>query len=415
MSKLNEILEYASKHNHFYIDIIREYGITDANDLSQYPVLTRRQLQENRYQMFSDGYKSKYFSQQLHRQSSSGSSGMPVNVYWDYKNWYVSNMALWRKRFDWYGISPKDKCVKFTLSAINCEHDGDTVRFIKEPENILSINVSLIRNNAGWNKVAQLINEFNPCWLQVQPFILNKLVQIYRDTCLPVPSALKYIESIGELLLPDIRIKSEELFKIPVVNMYGSEEMNGIALECPYHHMHVLDGNVLVEVENDSGIVSTGEGVSIITNLNNYAMPLIRYNQGDRIAIDKDSVSCQCGCKSPIIKMISGRNAENIRINDQIEINPFMLSEIIMEVNNKFKDIINIYKYIYDQTQNSLSCYVDISAKDMAWFENVKKAILEVFKRKMLGNTSPSFRVFYMDEETLYVRKNKVLEIIGGS
>lgn len=415
MTKLELMLKYVSEHNNFYKNRIKEYDIKDPLDINQWPVLTREELQANRYNMFSDGYKSKYFNQQLRRQSSSGSSGIPVNVYWDYKDWYASNLALWRKRYDWYGISPKDKCVKFTLSAINCEHDGGTVRFTNESENLLSINVSLIRSNAGWNKVVQIINEFNPCWLQTQPFILNKLVQVYRETCIPVPSSLKYIESIGELLLPDIRIKSEELFKIPVVNMYGSEEMNGIALECPYHHMHVLDDNILVEVECDCGIYSAGEGVSIITNLNNYTMPLIRYNQGDRIAIDIDSVSCQCGCKSPIIKMISGRIAENIWINDQIEINPFMLSEIIMEVNNKFKDIINMYKYIYDQARNSLSCYVNISTKDMAWSENVKKAILEVFERKMLGNTSPLFNVFCMDEDALYLRKNRVLEIVGGS
>lgn len=414
MSKLEQMLKYVSEHNDFYKNRIKEYGIANPLDITQWPVLTRKELQENRYNMFSDRYKSKYFNQQLRRQSSSGSSGMPVNVYWDYKDWYASNMSLWRKRMKWYGVRPNDKHVKFTLSAINCTNDKETVHFIQDPGNVLSINISLIQTNTAWNKVVNLISEFNPSWFQVQPFILSKLVQIYRMTRIPIPNALKYIESVGELLLLDLKSKAENIFKVPVANMYGSEEMNGIAFECPYHHMHILDDNVLVEVENDSEIVDIGEGQSIITNLNNYAMPLIRYNQNDKIVIENDSISCLCGFKSPTIKLITGRATEHILVNNSIEINPFMLSEIIMEVNNKFKDIINMYRYIYDKSQNALTCYVNISDKDMAWYENVKKAIVEAFNHKISENTLLSFSVFCMFEDKLYLRKNRVLEIIGG-
>ena len=104
--KLVRMLKYVSEHNDFYKKRIKEYGITNPLDITQWPVLTRKELQENRYNMFSDGYKSKYFNQQLRRQSSSGSTGMPVNVYWDYKDWYASNMCLWRKRLELHGIRP---------------------------------------------------------------------------------------------------------------------------------------------------------------------------------------------------------------------------------------------------------------------------------------------------------------------
>ena len=127
MSKLEEMLKYVSEHNEFYKNRIKEYGIKDPLDITQWPILTRKELQENRYNMFSDGYKSKYFNQQLRRQSSSGSSGVPVNVYWDYKDWYASNMSLWRKRLQWYGIHPSDKYVMFTLNAFNIKNDGETV------------------------------------------------------------------------------------------------------------------------------------------------------------------------------------------------------------------------------------------------------------------------------------------------
>ena len=94
MSKLEEMLKYVSEHNDFYKNRIKEYGIKDPLDITQWPVLTRKELQENRYNMFSDGYKAKYFSQQLRRQSSSGSTGVPVNVYWDLSLIHISRESL---------------------------------------------------------------------------------------------------------------------------------------------------------------------------------------------------------------------------------------------------------------------------------------------------------------------------------
>ena len=115
MSKLEKLLKYVAENNALYKNIIRKHFITDPTDIKQYPILTRKDFQENRYAMFSEGYQAKYQNQQLHRQSSSGSSGTPVNVYWDYKDWYASNMSLWRKRLQWYGIKPSDRYVLFTL------------------------------------------------------------------------------------------------------------------------------------------------------------------------------------------------------------------------------------------------------------------------------------------------------------
>ena len=118
MQKLYELLQYVADHNLFYRNIINEYGICNVRDITKYPILTRHNLQQNRYNLFSDGYKTRYFYQTLLRQSSSGFSGIPINVYWEYKDWYASNMALWRKRVKWYGIYPSDKCMMFNMKKL---------------------------------------------------------------------------------------------------------------------------------------------------------------------------------------------------------------------------------------------------------------------------------------------------------
>lgn len=406
MSKLEKLLNYISKHNDFYKNIIREYGITDPTDITQYPILTRQQLQENRYNMFSDGYKSKYFNQQLRRQSSSGSSGIPVNVYWDSKDWYASNIVLWRKRLQWYGIKPSDRYVMFTLSAFDTQNDGETVYYIEEPANILSVNVSMIQNNNGYEKLINIIGEFAPKWMYIQPFVLDKLIQAYKRVGKVPPKTLKYIESVGELLATDLRRRAKEFFGVPLANMYGSEEMNGIALECPNHCMHILHDNVYVEVQNETGIHLNGEGTSIITNLNNLGMPLVRYDQGDSIIISNDQKSYQ------MISMIKGRKMDSIKLNRGIELSSFMLLEVISEVNNQVNDAIIEYRFIFLRKSETLQCYIYLNEnKGSDWYNNIALRITEAFSKKMFSRNLINIKVYKMNDRQSLTRKRKVLEI----
>ena len=413
MSKLEEMLRYVSEHNEFYKNRIREYGIKDPLDINQWPILTRKELQENRYNMFSDGYKSKYFNQQLRRQSSSGSSGIPVNVYWDYKDWYASNMSLWRKRLQWYGIHPSDKYVMFTLNAFNIKNDGETVYYINDPANILSVNVSLIQNGSGYEKLVDIINDFEPKWLYIQPFILNRLIQAYKRTGKIPTKTLKYIESVGEILAPDLRKRAVEFFTVPLANMYGSEEMNGIAYECPEHHMHLLTDNVLVECIKKGEINILGEGTTLITNLNNYAMPLIRYDQGDWVDIDCSNSNCLFDTKSLIIHGIKGRVFDFIKIDKKANINTLSLFELVAEINNQFNDIIVEYKYVFNSTFNSLQCLIFINKHYSAWFPVLKTQMESLFYKKNAFSGSLLFEVICACEEQMQFEKKRVIEMRG--
>lgn len=408
MSKLEELLKHVSEHNNFYKKIIKEHNITDPTDITQYPILTRQQLQQNRYNMFSNGYKSKYFSQQLRRQYSSGSSGIPVNVYWDYKDWYASNMSLWRKRLQWYRIHPTYRYVIFTLNAFNVRFDR-TIRYVNNYDNILSVNISLLHDEAAYKDVISIINEFNPVWLYIQPFVLNKIINISVKYNLQKPSALKYIESVGELLPNDLRRRAIEFFGVPLANMYGSEEMNGIAYECPNHCMHILDDNVLIEVNNEKGLYSQGEGEAIITNLNNMAMPLIRYNQNDKIKVN-NTTSCECGCESRTVDLIFGRSRESFLLGN-VEINSYLLVEVMTEVNNQFNDIIIFYNYIYDQLSGILTCNIELEESRKDWFINVKKSIEEVFQKKVYRNQQCFMQINLLNTINCETHKKTILKI----
>lgn len=411
MTKLENMLKYVSEHNEFYKKRIKEFNIKDPLDIRQWPVLTRRDLQKNRYNMFSSGFKSKFFNQELLRQSSSGTSGVPVNVYWDYKDWYASNMSLWRKRSKWYEIYPTDKCVIFTLHAFNIKNEGDKLYYIKEPENLLSVNISLIQTTSGYDKLLDIISDFEPRWFYIQPFVLNRIIQAYKRTGKIPPKTLKHIESVGEILSSDLRKKAKDLFGVDVVNLYGSEEMNGIAYECPKHHMHVLEDNVFLEVMNKDGIVTNGVGQTIITSINNYAMPLIRYNQGDLVITNTPKVVCDNNDNHQIIDLIKGRQLETVILDNGIEISSFMLLEMMAEVNNRFKDLIEEYHFQYSNTDNLLRCIIRLNSNVEKWQATIKKEIGEVFCQKLVLTNNCNFIVEATEEKQLENKKYSVLTI----
>ena len=119
--KLVKMLKFVSEHNDFYKKRIKEYGISNPLDITQWPILTGKELQENRYNMFSDGYKSKYFNKQLRRQSSSGSTGVPVNVYWD-SIYYYSSTVIFKILWNFFNKATQEYClyrVRCCLKVLN--------------------------------------------------------------------------------------------------------------------------------------------------------------------------------------------------------------------------------------------------------------------------------------------------------
>jgi phenylacetate-CoA ligase len=66
-----------------------------------------------------------------------------------------------------------------------------------------------------------------------------------------------------------------------------------------------------LEIVRNGKVVSPGEqGEIVITDLNNYVMPFIRYATGD-LAVQGDL--CSCGKAFPIIRRIVGRSFEYLR------------------------------------------------------------------------------------------------------
>ena len=363
-NRLNEIERFAIHNVDKYKDLANlklEHNI--------FPILTKKEVQSEPNALLSDKYRNVLY-QTLLSMSTSGSSGMPLEIFWDIKDYHRSMLDLWRLRKSWYGITPNMKCLSF--SVYNGSLSGDE-KYVLFEKNKMLVNRKVFGNYDRFSKVLDLIESYNPDWLYIQPLLLNMLIDNLEKSGFNPLKNIKYIETVGEVRTEALQKKARNFFNVPIVNLYGSEEMNGIAYECPYHNLHVISSNVYVECYNDKGILSHGVGRAIITNLHNYAMPLIRYDQGDIIELS-DNQQCKCGCYGKIIENVFGRTNSILNI-DGVDHTPYEFNEIIYKVNGVFDNIITNYRFEIKKSTSHIYIYVGLKKNHGGWKNEVFKSI----------------------------------------
>lgn len=128
--------------------------------------------------------------------------------------------------------------------------------------------------------------------------------------------ALKAVFVTGEVCFPHQRQAITEYFGVPVADGYGSREAGFIAHQCPAGGMHVCAENVIVEIVDETGHpVATGQaGEIVVTHLDAYAMPFIRYRTGDVGRLVEGR--CRCGRGLPLMDVVAGRSTDHLILPD---------------------------------------------------------------------------------------------------
>ena len=311
LKKLKNLISYAYKSVPYYKKIFNENNlhptdITSFNDIQQIPVLHKNQIRNHIDQLIS----VEASKETLRKDFTSGSTGEPLILYRD-KNYSEYAKADQYRSYEFSGYRQGDKFVRLW----GAHRDAPTTTFLAKLQQ--KINRTMF------------INTFNICEENMEG-IMKKLKAFHPDYLLGYASSLyffaKYMEknnitnicpkgiiSSAETLYEYQRKLINESFMAPVFNNYGCREVGAIACECDKHNgLHVLAENQFIEIQNRNGEpCAPGEiGKIILTNLNNYSFPLIRYEIGDMAktsTIDK----CNCGRGLPLLDDIAGRTIDN--------------------------------------------------------------------------------------------------------
>lgn len=128
----------------------------------------------------------------------------------------------------------------------------------------------------------------------------------------------KAMMSSAQILPVQVRKMIETQFNTQVFDKYGAREFSGIAYECGHGTgHHVMAESYIVEILKDGRPARPGEiGEVVITDLNNFSVPLIRYRIGDLAVAMDNSQPCLCGRGLPRIGEIEGRAQAIILCNN---------------------------------------------------------------------------------------------------
>jgi phenylacetate-CoA ligase len=273
------------------------------------PLLTRRDLQDHEGDLLSrqvpDGHGPVFTS------STSGSTGQPVtvvktelaNMFW---RALTLREHLWHRR----DLGAKLAMIRHVPDAnaakpprgkhqVGWGPSTDVV-YRTGPSVVLAIR-SDVKAQAKW------LRRENPTYLLTYPSNLLLLARHFQQRRKPVPKGLQEIRTMSEMLAPATRRVCEEVFGVPIVDMYSTQEVGYLALQCPDHpNYHVQSETVIVEVLDDGGHPCRPGDVGrvVVTPLHNYAMPLLRYEVGDYAEVGEP---CPCGRGLPVLTRVMGR------------------------------------------------------------------------------------------------------------
>lgn len=172
----------------------------------------------------------------------------------------------------------------------------------------------VLRSGPAWHLPISTYVDAQLRWLQkVDPGILltypanlDALLTQMLHEGLTLPR-LREVRTISGTVTPALRDRCQQVLGVPLTDLYSAQEVGVIALQCPDSGLlHVQSEHLLVEVLDDQGQpCREGEiGQVVVTDLHNFAMPLIRYALRDWAEVGPP---CSCGRGLPTLRRVVGR------------------------------------------------------------------------------------------------------------
>jgi len=304
--KLRALIHYAYENVPYYREVFKERrlvpkDIRSKEDLVKLPILTKEIIRAN----FPDRLMSANYRGPYLKGASSGTTAEPIQFYRgkDTQEWTDAVALRW---LSWVGCELGDR---MTIVWGNPLQIPGMMKLPKRVFNLLT-NIELLpgtdMHKRNLRNYVERIAKFSPKVITGIAFSLRLLAEFMRKEGMNIINPNGVITTF-ETLLPEHRATIEEQFRCQVYDMYGTTEILAIAQECEIHQgYHIAAEHVIVEFIKDGAPVSDGGPAKIVvTNLDNFINPFIRYQVMD-MGIPTTQM-CKCGRGLPLMKEISGR------------------------------------------------------------------------------------------------------------
>ena len=299
LDRLKTLLAYVKKNTVFYRDYLCD--LSDVSELSQMPLLRKEDIRNNRETLKVD----KVSSGTLLMGVTSGSTGTPVSFYTDKKS--LTHSRAYLDSFKHlHGITNKTKTARLSgIKVVPLEQKDPPFWLYIDIFRQLQCSVLHIDRNT----VSSYIDAFTNYGIKhgngyASGWLFLAQAAIEANTALP---QFDTIITDSEGLTPDEHDFLERAFRCRVFQTYGLGEVDDVAIMCQARNYHIMQGHCIVEIVDDSGqpLPDGCEGNIVVTDLDSYNFPFIRYETGD-IGV-RSRNPCVCGWKSPYLTSIVGR------------------------------------------------------------------------------------------------------------
>jgi phenylacetate-CoA ligase len=165
----------------------------------------------------------------------------------------------------------------------------------------------LAQPDAALDAYLQQIHDYRPHVVKALPIYLYLLALRVEEGGIK-PRIDGGVMPMGSSMTPHMKRVVEKAFGCRVYEEYGSTEFGSMAVECDRQDgLHPLNDLFHLEIVHDGRPAAAGQrGRLLITDLWNYAMPLIRYDIGDAASFREDA----CGC---------GRGGRRLAVHGRME------------------------------------------------------------------------------------------------
>lgn len=284
---------------------IRNLRLGDLSAWQVFPILTRADLQRHPARYVSTAASGR----PLHWHATTGSTGIPVWTTGD-EHTQLFWRALTLRDHGWHSRHYGGRlCVIRDLTGA-----GDARAWSEtvlpdwgSPVNELyqsGPSFCMPTSTPAEPLLAWLENR-RPDYLLTHPPIVEALARLHLRR--RSRFALTEVRTFGNVLDEETRRLCFDAFGARVTDIYSSNEAGHIALQCPVTGLyHAQSENVFVEViREDGSYCEEGDtGRVLLTTLQNFTMPLLRYDIGDYAEV---AGRCRCGRTLPALKQVIGR------------------------------------------------------------------------------------------------------------
>jgi len=376
-TKLSALLEHSLKSSLYYKNLDITAQSTPVLTLKQFPILEKKSIRQNATEMTTQ-------NKRLIERKSSGSSGFQTIVYlnkieqslqrayqihwWEWSGYKIGQPIMQT------GITPNRHFVKRIKDLIFRTYYLKA--FTHDEKSVLhALQWAKTKKNVFLGGYASSL------------FVLSKISKKYN-----LGISFSGGVSWGDKLFDHYKREIKSAFSFDISETYGSSEGFLIAAQKDLPYMYIMSPHVYIEIVDDDGNdVEDGQwGNVLVTSLDAYTMPLIRYRIGDlAMKLPRSKYPEKRDMAYPLLEKVIGRDTDLVKTSS----GKYMVVHSFTGIFEHYKEI-EQYCIVQKELDGIEILYIPSADFKSEVLDNIKDSLIKHLQE-------PSFYINFIQVETI--------------